>query len=570
METLLAPELEKQKKRRRRTWLVVGGVLLVCVAAVAVWFTPLYNAVQGLRSRRLAAQAEAELMGGNVQEAITKARTAYQTKPDEPSAIRTAARVQQRAGRPAPQLWKQLIATGAAEPADRQAYAEDLLRSGAVPEAGLQIEPLLRERPDDVVLLRLAARWAAAEGDGEGARKFAAKACKLEPTHQEGRLLLALLELASTVEAERESGLRGLRELGRERTTEGLEALRRLALQPDLPAATKEEIIELVKNHPGATVDHRLLVMDMEIALHPELRTQLIDAAVGRYADADAASKRSFAVWLNAHGEFERTLAFLPVEEAFKRKDHLLVCLDAMAALKKWAEIERILEIKGVPLDDAYREVFLARSAVELGSKTGAEKHWKEAVIAAGPSPEQLAFVGQYAEKIGQLDEAEKAYRKLAASATTARLAHEALLRIGERRGSSEMRREILTAMHERWPKDSAVSNDLAYVNLLAGLAIDESFAIARKLVEQAPGSLAHRTTLALAAYRRNDAAFALSVYKGLVIPWERVGPGQRAVYAAVLGLNGKTAEARAEADAIRLESLRAEERELIKRWRSQ
>jgi alkylhydroperoxidase family enzyme len=308
----------------------------------------------------------------------------------------------------------------------------------------------------------------------------------------------------------------------------------------------------------------------MEITLHPELRTQLIDAAVARYSDADPAAKRSFGVWLNGRGEYERTIAFLPIEEAFKRKDHLLVCLDAMAALKRWGEIERILEIKGVPLNDAYREVFLARSALELGSATGAEMHWKLARLAAEPSPEQLIFVGSYAEKIGQLGEAELAYRKLATSATTARPAYEALLRIAERKGSSALRREILTAMHERWPKDTAVSNDLAYVNLLAGLEINESLEVARKLVEQSPGSLAHRTTLALAACRKGDPASALSVYKGLDIPWERVGPGQRAVYAAVLGLNGKTAEARAEADAIRLESLRAEERELIKRWRSQ
>ena len=47
------------------------------------------------------------------------------------------------------------------------------------------------------------------------------------------------------------------------------------------------------------------------------------------------------------------------------------------------------------------------------------------------------------------------------------------------------------------------------------------------------------------------------------------MGAGQRAVYAAVLGLNGRTEEAKAEANAIRWEDLRNEERELIKQWRT-
>jgi Flp pilus assembly protein TadD len=570
LQTVLAPQLEQQRKRRRN-WLVVAGVLLACVIVAAIQFKSLHSAVQSWRSRRIAVQAEAELMGGNAAGAVEKARLAYQIKPDEPYAVRTAARVQSRVGRAgaAVSLWKQLLLTGKATQADRQAYAEDLLMSAAAAEAGMQIEPLLRERPDDTSLLRLAARWAAAEGDMAGARGYAAKARQLEPTNHEGRLLLAVLQTASSEEPERKAGIEGLRQLGRERTREGLEALRRLASQPDLPDATKEEIIELIKKHPEATVDHRLLATDMEIVLHPELRATLIDAAFGQYSNADAVAKRSFAVWLNGRREFEKTISLLPIEEAFKRKDHLLVVLDAMAALKRWGEIERVLEIKGVPLDEAYREVFLARSAMELGSKTGSEMHWKLARIAADPSPEQMMFVASYAERIGLLGEAEEAWRKLASNAITARPAYEALLRIAERRGNSEMRREILTTMHQRWPRDAAVRNDLAYVNLLAGLEIDESFQAARKLIEESPGSLAHRTTFALGAYRRKDASSALSAYQGLQISWERVSPSQRAVYAAVLGLNGKNAEARRLASAIPIEDLRVEERELIRQWRS-
>ena len=570
METLLAPQLELERKHRRK-WLVAAIILAVCVVIGAIEFKPLSAWVQGIRSRRLATKAEAEMRAGNWQEATAKARAAYLIKPDEPVAIRMVARVQGRTGHcaAAAGLWKQLMAKGTATAADRQEYVENLLMSGAASEAGREIEKLLRERPEDAVLLRLATRWAAAENDSAAARDFAAKSLRLDPANDESRLMLAVLQLTSGTDTLRATGIKSLMELGGETTKAALEALRQLAAQPGLPAETLEKIAELLKKHPDATVDHRLLAMGIEIALHPAQRDALIDAVIEECKKAEPGAKRTLGVWLNSHGEYERLLAFLPIEEGFKRKDLLLVCLDAMAALKRWGEIERILKMRDVSLDVAYREVFLARSAKELGSEMASEMHWRKAHIAAAPSPDQMGFVGTYAEKTGHLDHAELAYRSLAANANSARPAYEGLWRIAEIRRDSQMRWEILDAMHKRWPKDAQVSTDFTYLSLLQGKAVDESFDTAKRLLDQSPGSIANITTFALAAYRKNDPAAAFSLYRGLQIPWDRVAAGQRAVYAAVLGLNGKTAEASIEANAIRWEDLRAEERELIKQWRT-
>jgi lipopolysaccharide biosynthesis regulator YciM len=181
-----------------------------------------------------------------------------------------------------------------------------------------------------------------------------------------------------------------------------------------------------------------------------------------------------------------------------------------------------------------------------------------------------MAFIGKYAEKMGQFDQAELAFRSLSANAATARPAMEALLGIAEKRGDVELLCDTLKKMRARWPQDDSVKNDLAYVNLLMGRDVDESMAVAKELVARSPASLAHRTTLALAAIRKSDPAAALAVYHGLKIPWERVGQGHRAVHAAVLGANGQVAEAKAEAAALRWAELRAEERELVKSWRTQ
>ena len=570
LETLLAPELQEARKRRRN-WLAIVGFVAMGLGVVAFEYPTLYGWVQGVRSRRMAAKAEAEILGGNLEEAVIKARTAYLTKPDEPAAIRIAARVQRLTGQSAAAvpLWKQLEKSGAMRPEDRRPYAEDLLMSGATAEAGREIEGLLKDNVSEAAVYRLAARWAATEGDGERARDFAGKAVRMEPANQDGRLLHALLQLAAGTEPLREEAIRTLLDLGKEHTREGLEALKQLGTMRGVSLEVAGKVQVLLEKHPLATVQHRILAFSIALALHPEQSAAMLDAAVLNYRKADAADRCAFGMWLHARGDNERILSVIPVDEAFKRQDLLRVVLNALAGLKRWNEIERILEMKDVPLYAAIKELYLARSGEELGSKTVAELHWRRAHLAAGPAPEMMREIADYAEKCGNLEQAAVAYRSLSVNASTARMAMEGLLRIARSRGDMAMLCDTLEKMRARWPQDGSVKNDLAYFNLLRGKDVDESLAAAKELVARSPRSLPHLTTLALASIRKQDPAAALAVYQGLQIPWERIATSQRAVHAAVLGANGKTAEAMAEAAALRWEELRPEERELIKQWRA-
>ena len=551
---------------------MIAGVVAAVIGVAAVEYQSLYTWVQGLRSRRMAAKAEAEILAGNLEEAATKARTAYHTKPDEPATIRVAAKVQRIGGQPgaAVPLWKELRKGNAMRPEDRRMFGEDLLQSGAVTEAGNEIEEMLKGTTPDSALYRLAARWAAVEGNGDKARGFAAKAVDLEPDGAEGRLLQGLLLLAAGTQQQRDTGIRALLDLGKEGSREGLEALRQLGTMRGISTDVAAKVVTLLQQHPLATDNHRILAFNLDLDIHPGERTAILDAAVQKYRKAAPAARCSFAMWLNAHGEFERTVAVLPVDDAFKRQDMLLLCLDALAGLGRWSEIERILEMKDVPLYTAIKELYLARSAEEMGSKPVAKLHWQRAHLAAAASQEHMRHIANYAEKSGHLDQAEIAYRSLTATANSARMAMEGLLKIARVRGDTEMICDTLQKMSVRWPHDDAVKNDLAYFNLLRRKAVDESLAIAKELVNRSPRSLVHLTTLALAAMRKDDPAGALSVYQGLPIPWDRAVTSQRAVHAAVLGANGQTAEAAAEVAALRWDELLPEELELIKQWRTQ
>ena len=569
VERNLAPQLELIRKRRR-TLAIVAAAVLVIFGAAMFEIKPALAEISAWRARRFAAKAEIDLAAENWQPAQVKAQVAYRIRPDEPAAIRAVARLQSLTGNSAAaiQFWDMLKKAGQMTVADRRMRAEDLLRAGSSTEARSDVERLLAAAPNDPANLRLAAKWAASEKNYEQAMDFASRAQTLDPGSLPGKLLLGLLQCEVPRTGARQAGLGTLLALIEDRGKPGLEALIFLATRRDLPPEKTDAVIQRLRGHPLAAENHRLLALDLELTTRSGERDAVLDAAMQHYKTADAAAQRAFGVWLNARKEYDRTLTLIPLAEAMKRKDFLLVTLDAMSAQKRWTEIEEVLQGKQVPLDEVYTELFLARAGMELGQITGADLHWRRAHIAAAASPEQMWFLGSYAEKIGHIDHAELAFRSLTNNAATARPAYEGLLRIEEKRRDTAAVLDVLTEMTKRWPADTSVRNDYTYFSLLRGQDFEEGLKAARELVAQAPTSLAHRTTLALANVRLKDGVAALAVYRGLNVPWDKASPSHRAVYAATLGLIGKTSEARAQANAIPLEALRPEERTLISKWR--
>ena len=569
-EAHLSPQLLLEKQRRTRWWWIVGICAVLAIPAVP-GLGYLYKIGKAWRARQLSHQAEDLILSERWEEAASKARVAYQLKIDEPDAIRAVAHLQSASGHPGEALafWRQLDEMKVLTPADRRARAEDLFRVGALADAEKENSALLGDGPEQPAALRLAARLAAAKGNHEQAVDYARQAQKADPENQDGKLLSALLQFDSADPAARDGALQALLELGHNRGRNGLSALTALASWRDLSMKGAGEAVSLLRDHPLATEGQKLLSLDLEIAAEPSGRSAVLDRICAEYATGEPAKKRALGVWLNAHAEWERTLKLLPAAEASQRKDLLLVHLDALAALKRWEEIQKLLDVKDVPLDPVYIELFQARSAMELGETTIAELHWTRAITEAAASTEQMWEVGKYAEMIGQTDQAERAYNTLKSNATMARRAYEALLRIAEKQGKTAEQRSLLREMKERWPGDTAVMNDYAYFSLLDGGNVAECLDIAQSLVARAPASLPHRSTLALALLRSQAPGAALEVYRGLSVPWAQSPPCARAVYAAVLGANGDTAGARQQAAGLHPRDLRPGEVELAKPWMS-
>lgn len=176
-------------------------------------------------------------------------------------------------------------------------------------------------------------------------------------------------------------------------------------------------------------------------------------------------------------------------------------------------------------------------------------------------------WLARYAEKCGELDTAKKALRSLITILQNPRPAFQELERLTELSGSTRELRDLLAEMVRRWPKEVALQNDHAYLNLLLGAEPGPARETAEQLMNQFPESLPYRTTFALALWRQQDFAGALRAYAGRDYDWSQALIPQRAVYAAVLAANGRTNEARQLARSLPPDRLRAEELALIKPW---
>jgi predicted Zn-dependent protease len=175
-----------------------------------------------------------------------------------------------------------------------------------------------------------------------------------------------------------------------------------------------------------------------------------------------------------------------------------------------------------------------------------------------------LYFLGQYAVKIEQYNEAKKTYAQMAHNQEQAMEGYTALLQVEAQHGTNAEILETLKQMIADLPLQPEPKNDWAYLSLLLNTNVDEAWNTAQSLVQANPQVLAYRTTLALWYLRKNDAAGAVAVYEGLQIDWSTAPPSAKLIYAVVLGANGKKDQAAAFVHTLNRSQLRAEERALL------
>ena len=553
---------------RRWNWKLIAASVLLCALAVFS-ARPVYRWGKAWRARSLAAESGKFLAEKDWSGAIGKAQAAYRLAPEEPATLRAIARFYSYVRSPdAFDFWLKFLALPQATDADRKEAFRFALQFNRLDFAAELCEKLLAANPKDSETLELAVQLAIQKGDRKTALDRLQLLMAAEPEHPAAAVLKAQLLFSSPDSAQQKEGKAELEKLAKNDTNAGLTALRSLAGSQSLALEELHSVAAALSAHPLATTDDQLLAVSLRIRLAPDQRRELIEEAIKRYESAGPDSLVSLGRWANQLGEYQRVTEFISLKTSLTRQDLLLVRLDALAALRRWDEIQRILKEEKPPLEEPHRNVFLARAAQELGEPRAAEARWGDAIRAAGSAPQAILFVAQYAAKVGAYDAALEAYHRLAREPAWTLRADTALIPILEAKGDTRSLRDVIKQIASLAPAESAPRNDIAYLDLLLGENIPAATATAEQLMREHPEMLAHRTTMALAYLRSGNPRAAAQLYKGVNISWDSAPPGWKAVYAAVLEADGNHEQAVSLAVALNAKSLKPEERALVETLR--
>src|SRR5690606_4625575 len=124
--------------------------------------------------------------------------------------------------------------------------------------------------------------------------------------------------------------------------------------------------------------------------------------------------------------------------------------------------------------------------------------------------------------------------------------------------------------MSASYPRDNAIRNDFAYIQVLLNENVQTAISAAEALVTESESVLAYRVTLACGRMRQGKKEEALELLSGLDVRWETVRARWQIILAWILLENGQEVTARKLLDQVdEGEPLLPEERGLLMalRW---
>ena len=129
------------------------------------------------------------------------------------------------------------------------------------------------------------------------------------------------------------------------------------------------------------------------------------------------------------------------------------------------------------------------------------------------------------------------------------------------------MARSTLQRLNLFMPGDDHVAGERAWLEAVFGDQTEWAMATMDRLMTTHPDQPEWRFGLALAKWRKGDAATALNLLEESAPAWDRLEPRWQVVYVVLLGANRQREAARRFARQIPLERLRLQEKALLTGW---
>ena len=564
MEESFSPDSSTQPKKNFR-WIAIIVVVLVVLGAAGLFS---YKEIKSYRSNGVLAEAQVSLEEGDLKAAYEKGVLSIKLDSHNVEALRFMAILATRLqSTEAFTFWESLILSGEQTLEDKESYVAFCLRLRHLEKAAPVLQALLdQERPSEDAIGMGIQFWRLQRNPAQ-AEILVGRGLQLYPENPYFQLTLAELYIQSRERSRlrlARSLLWNLRDM--DPLEVRLRALDLLSRSFILTPNEEKTLLNAETLKPTNTNEH-LLVGDLKIRLNPFNREAIIEQVLQDLLSTDSVEHPKVGAWLVRYGQFEKALNLLPKEEALSDPEYTVVYLDALSGLGKWEELADVLfDVQSnLNLDPLVLQVFRTRVALALGDAKLAEAQWEHTLSLAKGNAQGLLYVGQYFDRTGGWFYAWQAYDELLKEPSLAMAIGRRMIQMAESQGETEKVAHVLERLSKTFPNELGPKNDLAYMNLLLGQNIEQSFNAAQELMQLRSDDMAVRSTMALAYLRQGKAQKAYKLYSDVQVDWNNALPYWKAVYAAVLDANGNTEEARRMVLRINYNQLKPEEMALLK-----
>jgi hypothetical protein len=544
-------------------------LLALLFTGLLLWVAipPAYQQLKVWRAMKFLAQSEVAANEGNISKSIALMRRAILMAPNEEKIFRKVRLYNASLGdATALNSLQQLMLEKQATTEELLTLAEQAIKANNPVIAKAAMDQVQEDHSARKTILQM--RLLEDEGNLKEALDLAREELpNLTPDDQD-RLLLATAEM--TLRADIKASRAILLQLVDKNSATGIAALRLLAaqtlVQRGLEFLKSDKTADKLLAHPLQTPDDSLIALDLQLLENPAAKPALLAQTMAERSAGPPDDALAFARWLNRRLHYAASVEFIGRERAVAHADWLLLYLDALAGLERWNDIFNLLDAETIiGLSDSIRLLFLARAAEKSGDKEKADQSWREMQLGlAYEKPEVVSFIAAYALRIGEREQATKAYTSLSHRKETALEGYLGLIRCWPQNTPAAELLPLYQEMTESFPMLAEAKNDQIYLKLLTNDKPATTAAIASEIYNTTPQSLATLSINALGMLKTGKPAEADALYNNKSISWLSSPPQWRVVRASVLYAIGKKKEADEITRTINKSQLRPEERALL------
>lgn len=545
------PPTQAHRDRQSTTARVVAATAIICFSAALVFFVltngrSWHRAYKAWQSDRSVTKSERFEKEEKLMEAVLEANKAYLLAPENPKAIRLIARYYTLMKRnEAAYFFKKLRDMNAMTDDDiimeiqsLSNVSEDKLANDKIEEVLTNSKPTQKiVQTADLVMQKLNRK--------EQLIAILKKYVSEQPDDQEIKLLLAMRQLELGDQTEAEEGRKALWELAHNPDKVGLKAIEYLNRQKVTDKKQQMDLIELLQKHPLVGEEHRIAALRRLSELNPGSKQEIIENAMKDRANMKREDLVPLVRWLSMEGESEKVISFLKEDMVLDYLPLLQNYLNALTMLKRYDDMERIVNDPRARLTTAERGFHRVHLAFVTNKDWDTVNSLLVDALAAAQGeakPDMVLAIAKYAEERNHLLAAEQAYRAASTIRRTEREGFEGLLRLTYLNGNSKSFLETAKETARRWPDKELFLERYLYACLLSGLDMEIAINRAQIMLTERPTDNQRKLIMALAHSRQLDPQSAARYLQQINL--SDLSLGQGAVLCGIMQSAGYTNQA--------------------------